>query len=392
MKETLVSGSGAALGIALLIFALTYSASTPRVLDIAPEVSIPVGDLSAIHANTSVSSPLFSQEFVPTGYDIFDNLLLSNRTKSNISSTTTPSAASVSKALRTKQASSTPTLSPKTALTANTVALRGAAVNILCTSKDGSVRSVSGSGVIIDSRGIILTVAHVAQMYLLANYPTPGNVSCIVRTGSPAVSAYTAELVYISSDWITKYPNTLVAAAPTGTGANDFALIAITGSTTNTPLPTDFPAVPLSTETPKAGDAVGVGSYGAQYLTSNEIRTGLYQTLVYGLILKDYTFTTNKVEALSIKAGAAAQPGSSGGGVVNTRGEYTGLITNSSNTGDFSTRELRAITPFHIRNSFKDDMGTELDSYIANSSKQELIAAFKTKSAKLGALVINAIK
>src|SRR3989344_252919 len=51
--------------------------------------------------------------------------------------------------------------------------VRAAVVNILCiTGSGGPLNSISGSGVIIDPRGIILTNAHVAQYFLLKNYPT----------------------------------------------------------------------------------------------------------------------------------------------------------------------------------------------------------------------------
>ena len=68
-------------------------------------------------------------------------------------------------------------------------AARAALVNILCTSR-GSVRPISGSGVIIDSRGVILTNAHVAQYVLLAENPAI-NLSCVIRTGSPAAASKT---------------------------------------------------------------------------------------------------------------------------------------------------------------------------------------------------------
>jgi hypothetical protein len=48
--------------------------------------------------------------------------------------------------------------------------LRGAIVNIICI-QGGGLRGSSGSGVIVDPRGIILTVAHVGQNFLLRDYP-----------------------------------------------------------------------------------------------------------------------------------------------------------------------------------------------------------------------------
>ncbi len=391
-NNPVVTGIGAALGVAFLAYSFTLVGSGEPELSQAPELQVPIDEISILAEDSYPVSPLFS-EFAPTGNSLFDDLLFPERQLTTISGTTTHSVAGAAGILKTKKATTTfaVTVSPKQALTANTLALRGAAVNIICIPKDGSVKAVSGSGVIIDSRGLILTVAHVAQMYLLKDYPTAGNIRCVIRTGSPATAAYTADLVYISPTWIQKSPDTLVAVAPTGTGAHDFALLAITGSATATPLPYSFPSVPLAINAPEAREAVGVGSYGAQYLDNTQKHTGLYQTLVYGVVTKPFTFTTNKIEALSVKAGSAAQLGSSGGGVVNTKGEYVGLITNSAITGDFSTRELRAITPFHIRTSFENDTDTDLDSYLSDHTIQELTSLFTTRAQRLTDIVINAI-
>src|SRR6202021_1964720 len=95
------------------------------------------------------------------------------------------------------QAISSSTLAAR-ALADSGVALLASLVNIVCVSADPSIPSISGSGVIIDSRGIILTAAHVAQFFLLQDYLGPNTVTCLVRDGSPARRAYIAEPVYIS--------------------------------------------------------------------------------------------------------------------------------------------------------------------------------------------------
>ena len=68
-----------------------------------------------------------------------------------------------------------------------TLNLRKALVNIICTVSAGTVlRSISGSGVIISSKGVVLTNAHIGQYFLLSDYPSKGNTFCVIRTGSPA--------------------------------------------------------------------------------------------------------------------------------------------------------------------------------------------------------------
>jgi len=108
---------------------------------------------------------------------------------------------------------------------------RKSVVNIFCTSRSGGVLSpVSGSGVVIDPRGIILTNAHLAQYFLLKDYLAEDFLKCIIRAGSPAKPAYEAKLLYISPAWIEQNAENIIQQAAKGTGENDFALVLITAS------------------------------------------------------------------------------------------------------------------------------------------------------------------
>src|SRR5688500_2914917 len=65
--------------------------------------------------------------------------------------------------------------------------IKDATVNLYCRLKAGKrTVSSSGSGIMIDERGIILTNAHVAQYFLLAGEKGRVTGWCSVRTGSPA--------------------------------------------------------------------------------------------------------------------------------------------------------------------------------------------------------------
>ncbi len=87
-------------------------------------------------------------------------------------------------------------------------------VNILCTQSSNSVaKSISGSGVIIDPRGVILTNAHVAQYVLLSQDPRT-NVSCVIRTGAPASPRWTAEILFIPPVWIEAHANEIAMSRP----------------------------------------------------------------------------------------------------------------------------------------------------------------------------------
>ena len=269
--------------------------------------------------------------------------------------------------------------------------LSGSVVNILCISHKPPLRGTSGTGVIIDSRGMILTVAHVAQTMLLEETLGSKVVSCTIRTGSPATTAYHAKLVYISSEWLHANSTTLITTQPTGTGENDFALLAITSSATSATLPTSFPAVQLSTKIPDIDSAVGIGSYGAQYLTSTEVRYRLLPTLVMGVIHDVFTFTSYTPDVLSVLGGKAAQEGSSGGAIVNEQAKLVGIITTSEISGDESTRKLRAITTGHMIRSYEQATAKDFFSNYANKSLEASVSEYADTVQTLGTYLAGAI-
>ena len=250
--------------------------------------------------------------------------------------------------------------------------LRGALVNILCTaSPQGKIRSISGSGVIISPKGVILTNAHIGQYFLLSNYPTPGGVRCVIRTGSPATAAYHASLLFISPAWIYANPKVLTEAAPTGTGKYDIALLAITKSTTNTSPPTSFPFVPLATRAPTIGEPVVIGSYAAQFLSTSEIQSSLYPTIAYSAVKNIYTLTStssDEVDVASFGGTAAAQEGSSGGGVLSSGGELVSTITTSTIKGATGDRTLYAITAPYIRREYAAETSQTLAALLKEST------------------------
>ncbi|MEK7099865.1 MAG: serine protease, partial [Patescibacteria group bacterium] len=270
--------------------------------------------------------------------------------------------------------------------------LKNASVNIMCVSKVQGIRSMSGSGVIFDSRGLILTNSHIAQYYLLESSFPKGSISCTVRTGSPAQSAYKAKLAYLSSQWLAANPYTLTATVPRGTGEHDFAVLVITESATPFALPTSFPAMALAKNDVKTGDGIAIASYAAQSLTAEDVRNNLYPTLVFGSVASRYNFTRgSSADLLSLGGSAAAQEGSSGAGVANEKGELVGIVTTSSQTGPLLMRDLRAVTVSHIRKSFTADSGEDFDSYFKYSTPSDMIAVFIDDVATEGSFLRGSI-
>lgn len=259
--------------------------------------------------------------------------------------------------------SSPPALPESTPLATSAVALRRALVNIICRvpMNSGLFSSITGSGVMIHPRGVILTNAHIAQYFLFINR----GVSCTVRTGGPAADSYKASLAYLSPAWLRANTSVLTEANPKGTGEYDFALLAVTASANAKALPTSYPYVPLAAQPRDVGTPIAIASYGAQFLGPEQIKSALYPTVVFGSVKDVYTFGEDTIDILALGDSAAAQEGSSGGGVVDASGELVGTITTSTPQGDASTRSLHAITASYIRTEYANETGQALDLLLA---------------------------
>ena len=275
----------------------------------------------------------------------------------------------------------------QSALDASAAALRAALVNIVCIAPVGSkIHSTSASGVLLGRAGYILTNAHVGQYLLLADQ----GVSCAVRIGSPATTAYRAALVFIPTQWIRDNPTVLAQDAPSGTGERDFAILAVTRSATASPLPTTFPGLTLAFSTPPPGTPIVIASYGAQFLEFNQIETSLSPIVVFGSIQKLFTFGTNTADVLSVSGSVASQEGSSGGGIIDGDGMLIADITTSTVTGDTSTRSLSAITGAYIRREYAAETRSTLNVLLA-TPPAEAVAAFASQIPALEAVILDAL-
>lgn len=276
---------------------------------------------------------------------------------------------------------------------------RASLVNILCSFHTVNTSSyISGSGLIIDPHGVVLTNAHIAQFFLLQNNPGPDTSSCTVRTGSPATDTYHATLLYLPPIWIGQNAPQILSASATGTGERDYAFLYITGPTQFAPpLPSSFTALSLSIESPKQNDPVLLAGYPAGFLDANGVQRSLYVSSAVSAIQQLYTFSNpREVDVVSLGGTAVAQSGSSGGAVINLlTGKLVGLIATESEGTTTASRDLRAITLSYINTSLNADgkgsiasllsgdllkTSQDFNTNVAPALTKQLVAAIKAQT------------
>lgn len=250
---------------------------------------------------------------------------------------------------------------------------RNAVVNILCEPQGGSsLNPISGSGVIIDPRGVILTNAHVAQYVLLSESPQV-NLQCFIRTGSPATSQWTATVLYIPPVWVSDHYTEILEQHPTGTGEHDYALLYITGSVNGAPLPAQFPYLPFDTRPAIGfpGDDVLVASYPAELVGGIAAQYDLYADSSVTTIKQLLTFSSGTPDVMSLGGIIEAQSGSSGGAVINAWGYLVGLIATTSSGTTTEDRDLRAISLNYINSDLSVQSGKNLNDLLQGDLMQE---------------------
>lgn len=273
---------------------------------------------------------------------------------------------------------------------------RTALVNIFCTTKNGGYfNPTTGSGIIIDKRGIILTNAHVAQYFLLKNYLTENFVDCVIRVGSPAKTLYRAKLIFISPSWIKNNASNINEDSPKGTGEDDYALLLITERTDPTKTISDsfsFIELLYDTENIKKGDSVLLAAYPAGFLGGISVSKDLYISSSVVQIIDLFTFKEGTFDLFSISGSVVAQRGSSGGAVVNTENKLIGIIVTSSIEGTTADRDLRAITISHINRSFIKETGFDLQTFFKGDMLAESNVFNENIAPALTQLLVNELE
>ena len=176
------------------------------------------------------------------------------------------------------------------------------------------------------------------------------------------------DIFFISAAWVIDNAENIIKQTPRGTGEHDFALLYITGSVGNSTTPDTFPSLDIdiaASDTIALDDEVLIASYPAGFLGGKSIQTDLYAVSTIVTIKKLFTFSTITTDLFSVGGNIAAQQGSSGGAVVNTRNKLIGIIVTSTDAETTAERDLRAINLSHINRSLIQTAGIDLSELLA---------------------------
>lgn len=279
-------------------------------------------------------------------------------------------------------------------LTTTPAAAIDAIVNIYCTfTTDTHIRTTTGTGFFVSNQGVIMTNAHVAQFLLLEHSGALGEADCTIRAGSPAAPRYTAELLYLPPAWVTEHASLINAAAPTGTGERDYALLYVTATTETDTLPASFPALPLATDLlPHSivGSSITAAGYPAG-TPGQDTATNLLAASATTSISELFTFGSNYADVIALRGSTLGQQGASGGPIVNSDGAVIGMITTRGNDTKDGAGSLRAITLSHINRTITEETGSSLETNIATNIKTRADAFTATMAPFLTTLLTSEI-
>lgn len=263
-------------------------------------------------------------------------------------------------------------------------ASRVALVNIACTVENGASQAVTGSGMFIDPRGVVITNAHIGQYVLLSEVSS--GIKCVGRSGAPAQDKWNLRIMYMPEKWVSEHAKDLRVSQPMGTGEHDYAILLADPLSSDAPR-VPFPYVPLDVREAVAfqGDTVLLAGYPAGFIGAFIAQNNLYPATTFTVIGRMFTFQESAVsiDLFSLGGVILAQGGSSGGAVMNAWGRLVGIIVTTSDGKTTSERDLRAISLSHVDRSMHAHEGIGLTEFLDGNVE---VRANSFRTNKLGAL------
>lgn len=257
--------------------------------------------------------------------------------------------------LSEESSSKTPTDKPSTVHLANVV--NNAVVNIMCLERNGSDLSViTGSGVIINPNGTVITNGHVAQHLLNQDDP---NIDCEIKNPNHSSMNYRAVISYIPSIW----KGSGMFNLKYGTGEDDYAFLSIVGPGPSGKLPESFPYIQVSTSSSplEVGNDIFMLGYPGKQTGVYKIDTNLPLVTDTSYITDVFTLDKFSKDVFSSGVSPVAMQGSSGGAVLD-EGKLIGIIS-TTNKHESGGNILNAISLNYIKRDLAED-GLSIDTFI----------------------------
>ncbi|MCC7004511.1 trypsin-like peptidase domain-containing protein [Candidatus Nomurabacteria bacterium] len=240
---------------------------------------------------------------------------------------------------------------------------KNAVVNIFCLNKEGKLLNANtGSGIIISPKGVVLTNAHIAELFLFKNYPTENFVDCTIRKFGSA--SYKADLLYISDKWMSQNAKIIFEDSPQGNGERDYALLLLKQNGTLPYLELNNSEYNLVKGTP-----VFAAGYPGNIFTNTYFEKSLTLTGDTTYINDVKTFNGMTPDTIETAETNVGQRGSSGGAITDSSGNLIALIDSVSGLGLKS--RINALTVSYIMKNFQNENGISLKDFLNKDLNKE---------------------